>query len=85
MPRWASRLALQITGIRAERVQDISGRDVLAEGVDNGKSNPTMGQRWENMQKMAYAELWDAINAKRGHFWASNPWVWVIEFEASRD
>jgi len=80
MPRWASRITLEITGIRVERLQEITGRDVLAEGVDNGKSNPTMGVRWENMQRMAFEQVWNAINAKRGYGWAVNPWVWVIAF-----
>jgi len=64
MPRWASRINLPVKNIRVERLQDITGRDVLAEGVDNGKSNPTMGIRWENMQRMAFQELWNKINAK---------------------
>lgn len=81
MPRWASRLTLEIVSVRVERLQDIPGRDVLAEGIDNGKSNPTMGKRWENMQRMAFQELWDSLNAKRGFGWDTNPWVWVIEFK----
>lgn len=80
MPRWASRLTLEIVKVRVERVQDISGRDVWAEGVDNGASNPAMGVRWENMQRMTFEKLWDSINAKRGFGWNTNPWVWVIEF-----
>jgi hypothetical protein len=80
MPRWASRIDLEVTGVRVERVQDISGADVFAEGVDNGKSNPKMGKRWENMQRMAFQDLWDSINKKRGFGWDTNPWVWVVEF-----
>lgn len=81
MPRWASRITLKVTDIRVERVQEINGRDVLAEGVDNGMSNPAMGIRWENMQRAAFRELWNSINAARGFCWISNPWVWVISFE----
>ena len=81
MPHWASRITLEIAKVRVERLQDISGCDVLAEGVDNGKSNPTMGERWENMQRMAFEALWDSLNAKRGFGWDVNPWVWVIEFK----
>lgn len=80
MPRWASRITLAITDVRVQRVQEISGDDVLAEGVDNGSSNPTMGARWENMQRMAFEKLWDSINAKRGYSWESNPWVWAVTF-----
>lgn len=80
MPRWASRLTLEITDVRVQRLQEISASDVLAEGVDNGKSNPAMGVRWENMQRMAFEELWDSINAKRGHGWEKNDWVWALTF-----
>jgi hypothetical protein len=77
MPRWASRITLEITGIRVERLQNISAADVAAEGVEpeDGKTYPAIG-----IHTAAYMELWDAINAKRGHPWESNPWVWVIEF-----
>lgn len=77
MYKGAARIWLQIINVRVERVQDITGRDILAEGVDNGKSNPAMGIRWENMQKMAFEELWNNINGN----WNENPWVWVIEFK----
>lgn len=80
MPRWASRITLEVVSVRVDLVQAITGSDVLAEGVDNGKSNPAMGERWENMQRMAFSELWNSINKKRGHAWESNPWVWVVEF-----
>lgn len=82
MPRWASRITLEITGIRVERLQEISGKDVLAEGVDNGKSNPTMGIRYENMQRMAFQELWQSTYGNRQFYaWSDNPWVFVIEFK----
>lgn len=80
LPKWASRIRLRVTEVRAERLQWITGAGVLAEGVDNGSSNPTMGARWENQQRMAFERLWDKINGKRTP-WASNPWVWVIRFE----
>jgi hypothetical protein len=80
MPRELSRLTLEITDVRLERLQQITGEDVLAEGVDNGKSNPAMGERWHAMQRMAFASLWDSINAGRGFSWNVNPWVWAITF-----
>lgn len=84
MPKEAARLFLRVTGVRAERLQDMTGHDVLAEGVDNGSSNPTMGARWENMQRMAFEGLWNSTIKKADlprYGWAANPWVWVIEFE----
>lgn len=84
MPKEAARIFLRVTDVRVERLQDIDGYSVLAEGVDNGKSNPTMGARWENMQLMAFSELWDRTIKKSNldrYGWAANPWVWVIELE----
>jgi hypothetical protein len=80
MPRMASRLTLEVIGVRVERLQEISGEDALAEGIDNGSSNPTMGERWHNQQRMAFETLWDSINGKTFP-WQSNPWVWVVEFK----
>ena len=76
-----TRIFLRVTGVRVERLQEITGRSVLAEGVDNGKSNPTMGDRWENMQRMAFEVLWDSVYSSRGYGWEQNPWVEVTEFE----
>jgi hypothetical protein len=77
MPRWASRLTLEIIDIRVERVQDISHRDALAEGVsyDVSKEGGAPVPRFH--------ALWDSINASRGYSWDSNPWVWVIEFKVT--
>lgn len=76
MPRWASRLTLEVTSVRAERLQTISESDALAEAVDpfecpSGPATPCASS--------AFAELWDSINSKRAP-WASNPWVWAITF-----
>ena len=84
MPREAARLFLRVTGVRVERLKDIDGHGILKEGIDNGKSNPAMGTRWENMQSMAFAELWNSTLKSADlplYGWAANPWVWVIEFE----
>jgi len=79
MPRWASRITLEITGIRVERVQDISEEDARAEGVGaHGGWNADETEYGVNARG-PFSHLWDSINAKR-HPWASNPWVWVIEF-----
>lgn len=86
MPRWASRITLEITGVRVERLQEISARDCEAEGLLHAhrgwwvnpyaKDVPASG---ETEGSYCYRKLWDSINSKT-HPWASNPWVWVIEF-----
>lgn len=80
MPRWASRLTLEVLSVRVERLQDISEGDAKAEGV----TAPWLGfGSWDyigpSTHREAFALLWDRINAKRAP-WASNPWVWVLEF-----
>ena len=84
MPKEAARLFLRVTDVRVERLKDIDGHGILKEGIDNGKSNPAMGTRWENMQSMAFAELWNSTLKSADlplYGWEANPWVWVIEFE----
>lgn len=74
MPRRLSRLTLAITGIRAERLQDISEADAIAEGCPGCRAD------LPNVHALTwYRGLWDAINGKKAQ-WASNPWVWVITF-----
>jgi hypothetical protein len=77
MPRWASRITLEIVSVRAERVKDITTEDIIAEGL-------VSDLRWndacvELVEK--WVALWNSINAKRGYPWESNPWVWVIKFK----
>jgi hypothetical protein len=85
MPRWVSRITLEITNIRIERVQNISGEDCEAEGLVSliGADDwdfATQAIREINLQ-LAYKDIWDCLNDKRGYPWAINPWVWVIEFK----
>lgn len=69
MPRWASRITLEIVNVKVERLQDISEADAQKEGMS------FIGSR------AMFAKLWDSINAKRGYSWESNPWIWAIEFK----
>lgn len=73
MPRWASRITLEITGVRVERLQSISEADATAEGTPNSLHLP--GGRFANEN---FAHLWEAINGPES--WAANPWVWAITF-----
>jgi hypothetical protein len=81
MPRWASRITLEVMGIRVERVQQISYADALAEGVwrPGPDADPDQVDQ-EYDAKFEYRKVWDEINAERGFGWDSNPWVFVIEF-----
>lgn len=81
MPRWASRLTLQITNIHVEKVQEISEEDARAEGVEHWARDD---YSWEGKDANLYhwfGRLWDTMNMKRGYSWESCPWVWVLEFE----
>lgn len=83
MPRWASRITLELTDVRVERVQKISQTDALAEGVEAALDRPP-----HSTPKDAFAALWDSINAKRGeaprhapYSWDANPWVFALTFK----
>lgn len=85
MPRNASRVTLGVTGIRVERVQDISEEDAMAEGVNGGctecgELQPCGCKNPSPDHRDSFIWLWDHINAKRGYGWDMNPWVWVVEF-----
>lgn len=77
MPRWACRLVLEVTAVRVERLQNISSDDAIAEGIE--PSDVGEAREEAALNRADYAELWDAINAKRAP-WKSNPWVWMVEF-----
>lgn len=80
MPRWASRITLDITGLRVERLQDISGDDVLAEGIPE----PCRSEGHPNDRFQWFRGLWDSINGQKAP-WESNPWVWIVSFERARE
>ncbi|MCG5259790.1 hypothetical protein EM868_09090 [Cupriavidus gilardii] len=75
MPRVACRLVLEITGVRVERLQDISEADATAEGAEPILVPPDGGScpYYEG-----FRALWDCINGAGA--WEQNPWVWVVEF-----
>lgn len=75
MPRWASRILLEVTAIRVERLQDISEADAWAEGCEGYDDDVTGGKSGYR----EYAELWESINGAGS--WLENPWVWVVEFK----
>jgi hypothetical protein len=82
MPRWASRITLEITGVRVERIQDIGLVDLVAEGVD--EKLPDGHSMSIEQLRNKYRALWDSLNAKRGFGWDSNPWVWCISLKRIR-
>jgi hypothetical protein len=91
MPRWASRITLEIRDVRVERVQEIAEADAIAEGLKPLAGHRTTVQdrdgsplgAHENADYPArerFHDFWDSLNAKRGYGWDSNPWVWVVDF-----
>jgi hypothetical protein len=77
MPRFLSRLTLEIVNVRVERLQEISAENCMAEGIDATKLENTV-----TAPRLRFYNLWESINAKRAP-WASNPWVWVVEFRVA--
>jgi hypothetical protein len=90
LPRAASRIALEVTGVRVERLQDISEADAIAEGVER----VVIGDGWRRYADAAseaaglhpcvsardsYASLWESINGPGS--WAANPWCWCVSFK----
>jgi hypothetical protein len=76
MPRWASRITLEVTGVRVERLQEISQDDAEAEGIDFLRGVPDADETLD--ARGLFHCLWDGINGDGA--WAANPWVWVVEF-----
>ena len=83
MPREFSRITPRVTGVRVERVQEITEDDAKAEGAAlayDGDYSPHQGFN----HRGGFMALWDSINAKRGFSWDANPWVWAVEFEEQK-
>jgi hypothetical protein len=99
MPRWASRLTLEVCSVRVERLQSISEEDAQREGVSekchgceseclHGWRDPRPGYCpvFMRSQKIGFQWLWDSINGKRaGCAWSDDPWVWIIAFRVLPD
>jgi len=86
MPRWASRIDLEVTGVRVERLHDISEADAMAEGI---RCTGQYSYWWDGMEgdphrtaADAFRALWESINGPGS--WDANPWVWVVEFKRIR-
>lgn len=82
MPKEAARIWLKVTDVRVERLNDMSGQDILKEGIDS-HVHPD-ADYFDGNQKEMFAELWDSTLKKKDialYGWKANPWVWVIEFE----
>lgn len=92
LPRWASRITLEITGVRVERLQEITEADAIAEGLDSHPCFARPGKmlyrdyalraydpfEWYASPVRSYQSLWESINGPGS--WERNDWVWVIEF-----
>lgn len=84
MPRWASRITLEITGVRVERLREIDSTDAMAEGIANLSTSehidyviPSVAVAQHPVR--AFQLLWESINGAGN--WDANPWVWVVEFK----
>lgn len=81
MPRWASRITLEITSVRVERLQDISEADCVAEGcgaLPSAIGCPMTSAPGETIPRAMFRALWESINGPDSG--TANPWVWAIEF-----
>lgn len=85
MPRWASRITLEITEVRVEQLQDISEADAIAEGIDTTSMFPWRPDEVSSSSAdvSRYALLWESINGVGS--WAANPWVWAVSFQLANN
>jgi len=90
MPRWASRIDLEITGVRVERLNAISEADAAAEGTScyvcggpmDGSSEEDCHCFHAKAKPSDFRALWESINGLES--WGQNPWVWVIQFQSTK-
>jgi hypothetical protein len=93
LPRWASRLTLEESSVRVERLKDITEADAIAEGIEQIPSvGPMRARGWRDYSgagpgffdpRESFRTLWDSINGERPGYvnWDGNPWVWRVEFK----
>lgn len=83
MPRWASRITLEVTGVRVERLQDITEQQALEEGIKqcDGGAWDYLANDWAQgySPRGSFGSLWQSLNGAGS--WYANPWVWVVEFK----
>lgn len=79
MPRWASRITLEIVAVRGERLWEISNDGAVAEGILNLNRLSNAAVCMPEPREL-FEHSWDVINGKKAP-WGSNPWVWVVEFK----
>jgi hypothetical protein len=92
MPRWASRITLEVTGVRVERLWEITPEQAIAEGIEGTRPSNQCEMAWRDyaMAKLdpfewfgrpvdSFHSLWVSINGTDS--WNANPWVWVVEFQ----
>lgn len=82
MPRWASRITLEIVSVRVERLNEISKQDAIAEGIQKAWQYADCYYTPSGdfaCSQVAFQRLWESINGAGS--WQQNPWVWVVEFK----
>lgn len=77
MPRWASRLWLEVTDVRVQRLQAISDADAIAEGIQIGE--PLIGE--SPSAARLFKHLWNSLHGSAGERWQDNPWIVAVSFE----
>jgi hypothetical protein len=79
MPKWAARIWLEVTGVRVERLHDITEADAKAEGVESAGDVYSQPGKLVESYRRGFEYLWGQINGAES--WDANPWVWVVEFK----
>jgi len=80
MPKEYSRITLEITEVRVEKLWDITKEDAKAEGLETGVTSLDALVEATGSIRANFFALWDYLNAKRGYGWETNPWVWILSF-----